>query len=100
MGWYSKAAQQVHANAQYNLAAIYEEGDGVPRDPVQALVWYNLAAKCYPASQIKNRDAAISSGEGIAANLNPDQIAEAQRRITEWPAGFRSTEQAEKTPAG
>ena len=29
--WYQKAANQEHANAQWNLGAIYENGQGVPR---------------------------------------------------------------------
>jgi TPR repeat protein len=30
--------------AQYNLGTLYEEGNGVEKDPATALIWYHLAA--------------------------------------------------------
>ena len=42
--WYTKAAEQGHADAQNNLGVMYDTGEGVPRDLVRAYVWFNLAA--------------------------------------------------------
>ncbi len=44
MQWYSKAAEQGHADAQYNLGLMYYKGQGVPQDNIRAYMWVNLAA--------------------------------------------------------
>jgi TPR repeat protein len=38
--WYSKAASQNHAGAQFNLATLYETGDGVTKSVSEARRWY------------------------------------------------------------
>ena len=45
--WYTKAAEQGFANAQYRLGYIYDYGDGkeVPQDFKQAFFWYSKAAE-------------------------------------------------------
>ncbi|MFN8923757.1 MAG: tetratricopeptide repeat protein, partial [Sphingobacteriia bacterium] len=40
-----KAAEQGHANAQYNLGQLYEQGEGVEPSYDQAMHWYRLAAE-------------------------------------------------------
>jgi len=42
--WYRKSAEQGHARAQYELAWMYEEGQGVERDVAEAVKWYRKAA--------------------------------------------------------
>ena len=42
--WYTLAAEQGDADAQYNLGVMYENGDGVPQDYVRAHMWVNLGA--------------------------------------------------------
>ena len=42
--WYEKAANQGYANAQYNLGALYANGDGVAKDVNQARFGWNKAA--------------------------------------------------------
>jgi TPR repeat protein len=37
--WYSKAAEQGDANAQYNLGLMYNSGEGIPRDDAEAVKW-------------------------------------------------------------
>jgi len=44
MYWYRRAAEQGDAVAQYNLANMYVQGQGVPKDTIQAHYWYSLAA--------------------------------------------------------
>ena len=43
--WYSKSAAQGNTAAQYQLAEIYEKGEGVPKDLKKARYYYELAAK-------------------------------------------------------
>ena len=38
-------AEQGDANAQYNLAELYNTGQGVPQDRDQASIWYRLSAE-------------------------------------------------------
>ena len=42
---YRQAAEQGHAPAQNNLATMYEQGLGLPRDDAQAVVWFRRAAE-------------------------------------------------------
>ena len=42
--WYTKAAEQGDANAQYNLGVMYDNGEGVPENDKTAVKWYTLAA--------------------------------------------------------
>jgi TPR repeat protein len=43
--WMAKAAEQGHADAQYNLAAIYCNGDGVAEDAKKGLEWLMKAVE-------------------------------------------------------
>ena len=56
--WYRRAAEQGHGSAQYNLAQMYFDGNGVERDPVLAHVWANLASANGHADGGTLRDAA------------------------------------------
>ncbi|MBE0700143.1 MAG: sel1 repeat family protein, partial [Acholeplasmataceae bacterium] len=40
-----RSALQNHPHAQYNLAVMYQKGDGVPRDHQKAFYWYEKAAE-------------------------------------------------------
>jgi TPR repeat protein len=42
--WYRKAADQGHAEAQYQLGDCYAEGTGVAKDEVEAIKWFRKAA--------------------------------------------------------
>ncbi len=41
----TKAAEQGHAKAQYNLGVMYDIGNGVPEDDAKAVEWYSKAAE-------------------------------------------------------
>jgi TPR repeat protein len=46
---YRRAAEESYAPAQTSLGLLYEDGRGVPQDPVTAMRWYRLAAiQSYP----------------------------------------------------
>jgi len=79
-----KAAEQGYARAQYNLGFLYEKGQGVPQDYVLSLMWFNLAASRFHASEGKERELAVKSGNLVASKMTPAQIAEAERLAREW----------------
>ena len=81
--WYRLAADQGDAGAQSNLAIMYENGKGVPQDYVQAHIWYNLAASRMAGG---HRQHAVDGRDRAAGQMNPTQIAEAQRLAREWEA--------------
>ena len=90
--WYRKAAEQGQATtrlgrraiatAQFSLGAMYADGAGVPQDYVRAYMWFNLAASRLAPGFL--RDMVVTRREGVAAEMTPEQIAEAQRLTREW----------------
>jgi uncharacterized protein len=82
--WYRLAADQGHPQAQYNLGLWYAQGDGGTPDNVRAHMWFNLAAARFPASDIRNRSAAVTSRDAVALNMTSEQVAEAQQLAREW----------------
>jgi TPR repeat protein len=62
---------------------MYATGRGVPQDDVQAHMWYNLAASRETGEQ---RESAVEARDGVAGQMIPTQIAEAQRLFREWDA--------------
>ena len=71
--WFRLAADQGHLIAQYNLAAMYERGEGVPQDYVLAHQWYNLAASRAAPGDFHDR--AAQSRDTLASRMTPEQIA-------------------------
>ncbi len=70
-------AEQGDAEAQFIMGGMYNLGQGVPQDDVQAHMWLSLAA----AQGIEN---ARKARDILAARMTPAQIAEAQRLAREW----------------
>jgi len=56
MKWFSLAANQGHADAQFNLGRMFDIGRGVPQKHVQVHTWFNLAGAGGSWSGRKNRD--------------------------------------------
>jgi hypothetical protein len=75
--WFRKAAVQRDALAFAKLGRMYEQGRKVPRDLVQAHMWYNLSAAHGEKRAVEIRDA-------LAKQMDPGQVAEAQRLAIEW----------------
>ncbi len=74
---FRQLADQGNAIAQNSLGVMYERGQGVTQDYVQANMWYNLAAARGQKDAGKFRDS-------LAEKMTPAQIAEAQRMAREW----------------
>ena len=76
--WFSKAAAQAHAQAQYNLGVLYLNGWGTAADPDQARHWLELAASqgvAIASTKLKELHAAPS-----AAPTDADALWSAVRR--------------------
>jgi TPR repeat protein len=43
--WFRLSAEQGYAKAQYNLALMYANGQGVSQDYKEAVKWYRLSAE-------------------------------------------------------
>ena len=43
--WYTKAAEQGEAWAQYFLGIMYYDSEGVPKDYKEAAKWFTMAAE-------------------------------------------------------
>ena len=76
-----RQAEQGDASAQYNLGAMYENGEGVPRDYVQAHKWYNLAAS---GTTDEAKDYRLDRDK-LAKKMTASQVTEDQRRAR-WGA--------------
>lgn len=110
-------AEQGDAKAQYKLGMMYENGEGVPQDYVEAIKWYRKAAEQGDAAAQANLgamyvdghgvpkdyveasvwinlafaqgdDLAIKYLSGLQKNLTPSQILEAKKKYTEWLESF------------
>src|SRR5207237_533030 len=74
--WYRKAAENVPdrggaGQGRNNLGMLYMEGLGVPKDYVQAYMWFSLS----------NSEANLSDAK---AQMTLAQVLEAERMATEW----------------
>ena len=65
MRWFRLAAEQGHAEAQFNLGARYATGRGVPEDDREAVRWYRLAAEQGNFRAQFNLGSMYRNGEGV-----------------------------------
>ncbi|MFZ0790069.1 MAG: tetratricopeptide repeat protein [Chromatiaceae bacterium] len=79
-----RTAEHGNSGAQYNLASAYRSGCGADRNVVEVSVWTSPAGHCSP---ILNRMAEVLRDQA-AAELNPDQKADADRRLSELSEGL------------
>ena len=71
------AAMRGLAAAQSRIGLAYATGDGAALDPIEACKWIELAAT-------RGDKAAVANRERARRILSPIQLAEAERRATEW----------------
>lgn len=68
--WFTKAAEQENAKAQYNLGICYYYGNGVQyRDRGEAVKWYTRAAEQGNADAQNDLGYCYEFGEGVDKNL-------------------------------
>ena len=63
--WYRLAADQGHAEAQYDLARLYADGQGVPKDETQAFKLVEMSAKQGYAPAATRLGWRYSTGRGV-----------------------------------
>lgn len=66
--WYTLAAEQVNARAQFNLGLMYEHGQGVPTDCKTSTKRYRLAAVQRDACAQINLGVMYRLGRGVTQN--------------------------------
>jgi TPR repeat protein len=74
---YEQDAKAGRADALYNLGLAYSTGQGVVTDYVVAHKWFNLAA-------VRGIEEAKRWRNQLAGEMNPGQIAQAQKLAREW----------------
>ena len=65
---WQQRAEKGSANAQFNLGAMYDSGDGVPEDDAQAAKWYQQAADQGHVNAQFNLGVMYARGEGVTEN--------------------------------
>lgn len=66
---FSAAAEAGHANSQFNLGLMYEQGIGVDKDEKEAIVWYRKSAVQGNAFAQFNLAVLYENGRGTAVNF-------------------------------
>ena len=77
VAWLKNSAEQNNSKAQHELGRMYENGQGVTEDLVQAHMWLHISGADEDAKKINARD-------DIEKKMTPAQIAEAQKLAREW----------------
>lgn len=87
VGWYIMAAFQGDAAGAYGLGRMYLSGDGINKDPRQALYWIRFAAEKDDLNAVKALEYAYRkgavSGLGVTVDLKQAQFWEAKRKPLE-----------------
>ena len=73
-GWFAKAAEQGHADAQFELGSLYVNGTGVQKDINEAAKWIRKAAEQGHAEAQRDLGQMYEAGDGV-----PEDLAEAAR---------------------
>ena len=63
--WWRRAAEQGHADAQFNLGVVYSNGNGVPQDDAESVTWYRLAAEQGHADAQNQLGMRYAEGTGV-----------------------------------
>jgi len=77
--WARESAEHGNSQGQFNLAAAYGGGRGVPQDNVESYKWYLL-------SEAAGNKQATARLQDLAKRMSGEQVAEAQRRASDWAA--------------
>jgi hypothetical protein len=89
--WWRKAAEQGNGDAQYQLGCAYSEGEGVPKDYVQAYMWFDLACWSGETHTLWN-PMQEQQREDIAGFITTDQIGQARRLAIEMARKFMTSD--------
>lgn len=76
VAWWRQYAEQGNTHAQYVLARMYEHGDRLSKDYLEAYFWYTVAAKGSTGTDWH---------VDLAKKMTSDQLAAAKRLAENWP---------------
>ena len=79
--WFRLAAEQGHANAQFDLGKLYLHGFDVPEDYAEAYVWFSVAAAGGHADAAGLRDLAYSQLKAVQITLGQKRVAELLKKF-------------------
>jgi len=80
--WFQKAAKQGWVPSQRSLVAVYLQGQGVPKDLVQAYKWMTVAME---GTQVgTERLQTGRARDEIAKSMTHDQVEQASQLAREW----------------
>ena len=71
--WFRLAAEQGHADAQFELAVGFADGLGVSQDDMQVYLWHTVAYVTYRTGD--EREIAIEYRDVVAVRMAPEQVA-------------------------
>jgi TPR repeat protein len=84
-GWYLKAAEGGYARAQYRVAEMFENGEGIRKDLIQAHYWFGRAgAQKYSDAKKRRRR--------VADKMTPEQIAFAELKMRQHKRREKATD--------
>jgi DNA-binding NarL/FixJ family response regulator len=75
-----RAAENGSPTAQVQLAEIYRNGHGTPKDHVASYMWYLLSERAIQDL----KEEASSAKSRLLRQMKPEEILEAQQRAGEW----------------
>lgn len=75
--WYQKAAELGYAESQNKLGVKLAEGNGAPKNMVEALKWFTISAAAGNEKAFDNRDKAEKT-------MKPSDVKKAQGLAAAW----------------
>lgn len=78
---HAQSLRQGDSRAQYSLGLLYDRGQGVPRDIVEASKWLNLSTAAAPPPA---REARARIRDAVTTKMTRGEIAQARLRALEW----------------
>lgn len=91
--WLRKASEFGLPQAQYKLANLYTQGKGVPQDYEYAYIWYSVGAA-------HKHKLSLNAVEGAKTKLSPEELAEADKVVTDYIEKYGPKEKDKNTNSG
>ncbi len=79
--WYRRAADQGHSGAQYELGLLYDKGQGVPVNVIQAEKWLILATAAAPKAAADDR---TRMRDAVRTKMTLGELAQARMEALAW----------------
>lgn len=95
--WYKRSADQGHAISYLAMGFSLRDGSGVASNKVEALKWFQLASNHLQEGMM--RDVATRAGARMAAKMNANEIAQAQKLVENFKADPKTAVKGEVAPA-